>query len=163
MERSTEQFLNEKREILGDSELMILFCSSGVLLLLVPTIVVFTKYDRLVTMMKVQNSTGYESEAAQYLRQHCIKPIQGFTGEKNISHIAVSSREFLYDYYYSMLTVFLIAKQGQESGQKELINVTFDKVSQHFTSKIGAPSPVSVVTMMAQRISPGLKIEGSIE
>ena len=61
-----------------------------------------------------------------------------------------------------MLTVFLLAKRGQESGQENLINLTFNKVSQHFTSKMGVPSPVPVVTMMAQRISPGLKIEGSI-
>ena len=90
MDRSTEQFLNEKRKILRDSELMGVFCSSVDSLLLVPTIVVFTKYDRLVTMMKVKNSTGYELEAVRYLQEHCIKPIQGSTGEIDISHIAVS-------------------------------------------------------------------------
>ena len=90
MDRSAEQFLNEKRKIVGDSKLMVVFCSSVVLLLLVPTIVVFTKYDKLLTMMKVQNNTGYESEAAQYLQEHCIQPIQRFTGEQDISHIAVS-------------------------------------------------------------------------
>ena len=160
MDRSMEIFLKEKREILEESELIVVFCASVVLLLLVPTIVVFTKYDKLLTMMKAQNTTDHES-AAQYLQKHCIQPIQGFTGETDISHIVVSC-EFLYCYYYSMLTVFLLAKQGQEMGQDDLINLTVNKVSQYFTPKMGAPSPVPVVTMMAQRISPGLKIEGSI-
>ena len=162
MDRSTEQFLKEKRKIVGDSELMVVFCSSVVSLLLVPTIVVFTKYDRLVTMMKAKSSTGYESEATRYLDEHCIQPIQKFTDEIDISHIAVSC-EFYYGHYYFMLTVILLAKQGQETGRENLMDLTFTKVSQHFTPKMGAPSPVPVVTMMAQRISPGLKIQGSIE
>ena len=110
MDRSAEQFLNEKREILGDSELMVALCASVVLLLLVPTIVVFTKYDRLLTMMKVQHSTRYESEAARYLQEHCIQPIQRFTGERDISHIAVSC-EFLYDNYYSILAHYFTASE----------------------------------------------------
>ena len=162
MDKSMETFLEEKCDILGESELMVVFCSSVVLLLLVPTIVVFTKYDRLLTEMKIENSTSYELEAVKYLQEHCIRPIQGFTGEEDILHIAISC-EFSYGYYYSMLTVFLLAKRGQETRHKELINLTSDKVSQHFTSQVGAPSPVSVVTMMAQRISPGLNIEGSIQ
>ena len=162
MDRSMERFLKEKRKILGDSELMVVFCSSVVSLLPVPTIVVFTKYDRLLTMMKAHNSTSYESEAAKYLQEHCIQPIQWFTGENDFSHIAVSC-EFSHGYYYLMLTVSLLAKRGQEMNQKELINVTLDKVSQHFTPpKMGAPSPVPVVAMMALRISPSLKIEDSI-
>ena len=162
MDKSMEKFLKEKCDILGESELLVVFCSSVVLLLLVPTIVVFTKYDRLLAEMKMENSTSYELEADKYLQEHCIQPIQDFTGEKDILHIAVSC-EFSYGYYYSMLTVFLVAKLGQKTTHKELINLTSDKVSRHFTSQVGEPSPVSVVTVMAQRISPGLNIEGSIE
>ena len=61
-----------------------------------------------------------------------------------------------------MLTVLLLAKQGQGIGREGLMDLTFNKVSQHFTPKMGAPSPVPVVTMMAQRILPNLKIEDSI-
>ena len=109
-------------------------------------------------MMKAQQRTGYESEIVRYLQEHCIQPIQAFTGEQDISHIAVSCEVN----YYRMLIVFLLAK-GQESGQENLINSTFNKVSKHFTSKMGVSLPVPHVTMMAQGISPGLKIEGSIK
>ncbi|KAL4077538.1 hypothetical protein J3A83DRAFT_1606447 [Scleroderma citrinum] len=125
MERSAEQFLSEKRDILGD--------------------IVFTKYDRILTQEKIRNSVGYESEAEQYLKKHCIQPIQAFTGEEDISHVAVSS------------------KQGQETGQGDLISLTFDKVSEHFKPQLNMPSPVPVVTLMAQRMLPKLKIDGSID
>ena len=112
-------YINEKRKDLGDSELMVVLRVSVVLLLLVPTTVVFTN-TRLLTMMKVQYSTRYESKAARYLQEHCIQPIQGFT-EKETSHILQSIVSF-----YTVitirfvLTILLLAKQGQETGWEDL-------------------------------------------
>ncbi|KAI6003254.1 hypothetical protein F5J12DRAFT_893880 [Pisolithus orientalis] len=47
-------------------------------------------------------------------------------------------------------------------GLEKLIELTYEKVTATFGSQMGTPLPVSVVTQMAQRVSPRLKIEGSI-
>ncbi|KAG6330935.1 hypothetical protein ID866_8156, partial [Astraeus odoratus] len=128
IERSAEQFLREKSEILGN----------------IPTIVVFTKYDRLVNTMKLWNHDHPEVEAVRHLRTACIQPLQTLSGDVNISHVAVSSNK------------------RYEQGQKDLIQLTFDKVSEHFVPQLHTPSPVPVVASMAQRVSPKPKIDGSI-
>ncbi|KAG6334309.1 hypothetical protein ID866_4774 [Astraeus odoratus] len=129
IETNAEQFWREKKEVLGD----------------IPTIVVFTKYDRLITKMRVDNAASTESDARQYLQNKCIAPIQKLSGEKNISHVAVS------------------LNKGYEQGQKDLVQLTFDKVSEHFVPQLNTPSPVPVVTSMAQRMLPRPKIDGSIQ
>ncbi|KIK19424.1 hypothetical protein PISMIDRAFT_107596, partial [Pisolithus microcarpus 441] len=47
-------------------------------------------------------------------------------------------------------------------GRNQLIELTYEKVTETFGPRLGMPSPVSVVTLMAQRTLPHLKIEGSI-
>ncbi|KIN95213.1 hypothetical protein M404DRAFT_1007699 [Pisolithus tinctorius Marx 270] len=111
----------------------------------IPTIVVFTKYDRLLVSLKVQGVANLGSVAKEYLDQHCIKPIQQLTENPNLAHIAVSC-----------------AEGEHREGLEKLIELTYEKVTATFGSQMGTPSPVSVVTQMAQRVSPRLKIEGSI-
>ncbi|KAG6330317.1 hypothetical protein ID866_8773 [Astraeus odoratus] len=111
IERSAEQFWKEKSEILGN----------------IPTIVVFTKYDKLVNIMKLRSPDDPQLEAERHLRTNCIQPIQNFSGEENISHMALPP-----------------ANKGYEQGQKDLIQLTFEKVLERFTPQQNGPSPVPV-------------------
>ncbi|KAI6002596.1 hypothetical protein F5J12DRAFT_840014 [Pisolithus orientalis] len=129
MEKSAEILLREDMGVIGD----------------IPTIVVFTQYDRLLVSLQLQRVANLGLAAEEYLEKHCIKPIQEFTANPNLAHLTVSC-------------------EGGEhkQGIKELIELTHEKVIATFGSQLGTPSPVSVVTQMAQRVSPRLKIEGSI-
>ncbi|KAI6152680.1 hypothetical protein BKA82DRAFT_1008441 [Pisolithus tinctorius] len=109
-----------------------------------PTIVVFTKHDRLVSFMRQKMPNNPEA-GQRYLQEHCIQPIQGFTGDRNIAHVAVSS------------------KPKDEQGLKDLINLTQDMVSMSFTSPGNTVSAVSLALADAQRILPSSKVQLSIE
>ncbi|KAI5984646.1 hypothetical protein EDD15DRAFT_2533121 [Pisolithus albus] len=113
----------------------------------IPTIVVFTKYDMLLTHMLMQKEADPEAAAEQYLKKHCYAPIEEFAGGADLSYVAVSS----------------FANPGLDERRKRLIDLTHRKVTARFKLQIDTPSPVSVVTLMAQRISPQLKIQGSID
>ncbi|KAI6113482.1 hypothetical protein EDD16DRAFT_1138069 [Pisolithus croceorrhizus] len=110
----------------------------------IPTIVVFTKYDRLLTHIAMQTKGDSNTAAQEYIREHCIQPIQNFAKDAKLSYVPVSSN------------------RGHEEGREQLIELTYKKVTETFGSRLGTPSPVSVVTLMAQRTLPRLKIEGSI-
>ncbi|KAI6019530.1 hypothetical protein BKA83DRAFT_4307267, partial [Pisolithus microcarpus] len=110
----------------------------------IPTIVVFTKYDKLLTYMRTQKKADPNSAAEQYLREYCIQPIQNIANDAKLSYVAVSS------------------KPGRVQSRDHLIDITYKKVTETFESRLGTPSPVSVATLMAQRTLPRLKIEGSI-
>ncbi|KIK11354.1 hypothetical protein PISMIDRAFT_690419, partial [Pisolithus microcarpus 441] len=110
----------------------------------IPTIVVFTKYDRLLTYMAMQTKADPDTAAKEYIQEHCFQPIQKFAKDVKLSYVAVSSNS------------------GHEQGRNQLIKLTYEKVTETFGSRLGTPSPVSVVTLMAQRTLPHLKIEGSI-
>ncbi|KAI6152672.1 P-loop containing nucleoside triphosphate hydrolase protein [Pisolithus tinctorius] len=129
LEDGVEAFLREANEALGN----------------IPTIVVFTKYDRLVSFVRKKKSADPEAEAKRYLQTYCIEPIQDFTGGTNISHVATSS------------------KHRCERGLEELINLTQEKVSKNFASPGNAVSPVHLAAVGAQRMLPTLKVELSIE
>ncbi|KAI6033060.1 hypothetical protein F5J12DRAFT_798498 [Pisolithus orientalis] len=129
MERSAERFLREDIGVIGD----------------IPTIVVFTKYDRLLVSLQLQRVSNPGSAAEEYLEKHCIKPIQEFTGNPGLTHLTVSCED-----------------GEHRQGLEKLIELTYEKVNAAFGSQLGIPSPVSVVTQMAQRVSPRLKVEGSI-
>ncbi|KIN94322.1 hypothetical protein M404DRAFT_1008451 [Pisolithus tinctorius Marx 270] len=129
LEDGAEAFLREAKEALGN----------------IPTIVVFTKYDRLVSFVRKKKSADPEAEAKRYLQTYCIEPIQDFTGGTNISHVATSS------------------KHRCERGLEELINLTQEKVSKNFASPGNAVSPVHLAAVGAQRMLPTLKVELSIE
>ncbi|KIM61818.1 hypothetical protein SCLCIDRAFT_856516 [Scleroderma citrinum Foug A] len=137
MEVGMEEFLQEKSNTLGD----------------IPTIFVFTKYDKLTEHVErrwILSRTNYtqtdvDLEADQYLQQHCIQPIQDLTKQSDIPYIAVSSRTR----YAGTL--------------KRLTELTHEKVSEYFTQQHEMwPSPVPAVTAMAQRVVPWLNIEESI-
>ncbi|KAI6113485.1 hypothetical protein EDD16DRAFT_1803693 [Pisolithus croceorrhizus] len=111
----------------------------------IPTMVVFTKYDKLLTYMAMKKEENPEVAAERYLQKHCIDPIAKFAGNSELSYVAVSS------------TV------GLGQGYRKLIDLTYQKVTERFRLQTDAPSAVSVVTLMAQRIMPELKIRGSID
>ncbi|KAI6041813.1 hypothetical protein EDC04DRAFT_2601446 [Pisolithus marmoratus] len=111
----------------------------------IPTIVVFTKYDKLLTHMAMQREADLDAAAKVYLQKHCFDPIAEFTGSTDLSYVAVSSNREL------------------EEGRKRLIDITHQKVAERFNFQADTPSPVPVVTQMAQRTLPHLKIEGSID
>ncbi|KIK11353.1 hypothetical protein PISMIDRAFT_502987 [Pisolithus microcarpus 441] len=111
----------------------------------IPTMVVFTKYDKLLTYMAMKREVNPTVAAEQYLQKHCIGPIAKFAGDTDLSYVAVSSNV------------------GLEQGYRELIDLTHRKVTERFRLQTDTPSPVSVVTLMAQRIIPELKIRGSID
>ncbi|KAI6046618.1 hypothetical protein EDC04DRAFT_1485074 [Pisolithus marmoratus] len=111
----------------------------------IPTIIVFTKYDKLLTYMAMQREADADAAAKVYLQKHCFGPIAKFTGSTDLSYVAVSSNP------------------GLEDGRKRLIDLTHQKVAERFKFQTDTPSPVSVVTQMAQRTLPHLKIEGSID
>ncbi|KIK19422.1 hypothetical protein PISMIDRAFT_13693 [Pisolithus microcarpus 441] len=110
----------------------------------IPTIVVFTKYDKLLTHMRIANEADPEAAAQQYLKKHCYDPIKELDGTPDLSYVAVSSQP------------------RRAQGRSQLIELTSEKVTKTFGSRLGPPSPVSVVTSMAQRTLPHLKVAGSI-
>ncbi|KAI5984628.1 hypothetical protein EDD15DRAFT_2583254 [Pisolithus albus] len=110
----------------------------------IPTIVVFTKYDKLLNHMRMQKKADPDAAAEQYIQEYCIQPLQNFAKDAKLSFVAVSS------------------KPGRVQSRNHLIDITYAKVTETFESRLGSLSPVSVVTLMAQRTLPRLKIEGSI-
>ncbi|KAI6097054.1 hypothetical protein F5141DRAFT_1220306 [Pisolithus sp. B1] len=128
LEDGVETFLRVRKEILGNT----------------PTIVVFTKHDRLVRFMR-QKRFGDPEAWRRYLQEFCIQPIQAFTGDKAIAHVAVSSRP------------------GYEQGLEELVCLTQEKVSESFTSSTNQVSPVPLAASGAQRMLPTLKVDLSID
>ncbi|KAL4072052.1 hypothetical protein J3A83DRAFT_4372032 [Scleroderma citrinum] len=114
----------------------------------VPTIFVFTKYDKLLDYIEgtsVDVPINVEQQAEDYLKRYCIGPIQQLTKEHNIPPIAVTMR------------------RGFQLMHERLIEFTFQEVSECFTAQLDESSPVPVVTTIAQRMVPSLKIEGPIQ
>ncbi|KAI6125664.1 P-loop containing nucleoside triphosphate hydrolase protein [Pisolithus croceorrhizus] len=75
LEEHAEIFLKEAKIILGN----------------IPVIVVFTKYDRLLTFMRAKRKgKDPEQEAAQYLKTNCIDAIRNVSGDQNILHVEFS-------------------------------------------------------------------------
>ncbi|KAI6045502.1 hypothetical protein EDC04DRAFT_61714 [Pisolithus marmoratus] len=130
LEEGMETFLEQSNEALGN----------------IPTVVVFTKYDKLVAYMQA-TATDKEDptvKAQQYLQEHCVEPIWKFLKGKDILHVAVSSNP--------------ICAQGH----KELTELTYERVSESFTSQPNMISPVPFAAAGAQRMVPRVKIESSI-
>ncbi|KAI6146383.1 hypothetical protein BKA82DRAFT_4514950 [Pisolithus tinctorius] len=126
LEDAAEDFLKTRKEVLGNT----------------PTIVVFTKHDRLMSFMR-QRMPGDPEAGQRYLEEECVPLIKEFTGE-NIAHVAVSS------------------KPKHEHGLKDLISLTQDMVSMSFTSPENRVSPVPLAAAGAQRMLPTLKVDLSI-
>ncbi|KAI6146374.1 hypothetical protein BKA82DRAFT_4159805 [Pisolithus tinctorius] len=126
LEDAAEEFLKIRKEVLGNT----------------PTIVVFTKHDRLVSFMR-QRMPGDPEAGQRYLEEECVPLIKEFTGE-NIAHVAVSS------------------KPKYEQGLKDLISLTQDMVAMSFASPENQVSPVPLAAAGAQRMLPTLKVQLSI-
>ncbi|KIO03056.1 hypothetical protein M404DRAFT_631748 [Pisolithus tinctorius Marx 270] len=109
-----------------------------------PTVVVFTKYDNLIAYMQVAGEEDPEAGAKRYLQKYCVKPIQEFLKVKDILHVAISSNRMC------------------ERGHDELTNLTYERVSESFTSQPNMVSPVPFAAAGAQRMVPRVKIESSI-
>ncbi|KAI6010232.1 hypothetical protein EDC04DRAFT_2770033 [Pisolithus marmoratus] len=114
----------------------------------IPLIIVFTKYDEFVdeVAMKIPDE-GLEDEdlteisrtmAEPMLNERCVQLIHTFAGEA-LPHVAVS------------------IKGGYEDTLPKLVQLTYSMVSERV-----AHEP-SVVSNMAQRVNPDLKIQGSID
>lgn len=128
LEEGTKEFLKEGKVAFSNT----------------PIVVVFTKYDRLITHMRVRGEKDPQTEAKLYLQIHCIQPLFDFMGNGDVPYVAVTSTP------------------GRERGLEELINLTYDKVSQGFAGQSNTFSPVSFVAAGAQRVVPELKIQSSI-
>ncbi|KAI6019523.1 hypothetical protein PISMIDRAFT_14989, partial [Pisolithus microcarpus 441] len=116
----------------------------------IPTIVVFTKYDKLLTHMQKEQKANPEAAAEQYLKEHCYAPIEELAGGADLSYVAVSSFE----------------NPGLDERRRRLINLTHRKVIERFRLQTDTPSPVSIVFLLAQRMlsdSPGSKLLRSID
>ncbi|KAG2336929.1 hypothetical protein BDR05DRAFT_970748 [Suillus weaverae] len=136
LETGTEAFLTLKRDgKLGN----------------IPVVVVLTKYDMLLDRVErtLDNSAFKRSsegalkklvkkKAEAELKDICIRPLQKFAG-RHIPHAAIST------------------KGRHKETLAPLIQMTESLVRQHF-----APE-ASVMTSIAQRVDPGLKINASIE
>ncbi|KAI6039755.1 hypothetical protein EDC04DRAFT_3090109 [Pisolithus marmoratus] len=127
LEEGTETFLKQSNKALGN----------------IPTVVVFTKYDRLVAYMQIYHEDP-ETKAKEYLQKNCVEPIQEFLKNKDILHVAVSSNPKC------------------EQGHDELTALTFKRVSESFASSPDMLSPVPFAAAGAQRMVPKVKIESSI-
>lgn len=131
MERGTEAFLKEKKKIVGN----------------IPTIVVFTKYDKFFDHLEAKDldAARIKAAATRHLQKNCVEHIAKLTGEEDFPYVTVSNRGEFKEMY------------------QQLIELTSNLVSKHFEPRMGSrPSAVPVVTAMAQRVAPRLKIEASI-
>ncbi|KAI5991358.1 hypothetical protein EDC04DRAFT_3097245 [Pisolithus marmoratus] len=100
LEEGTETFLKEDTSVLQN----------------IPIIVVFTKYDRLLTDMAMQRKADPEAAADQYLQENCIQLIQEFAKGAKLSYVAVSFN------------------LEHEQRRDQLIKLTHEKVTESFGS-----------------------------
>ncbi|KAI6042222.1 hypothetical protein EDC04DRAFT_3088680 [Pisolithus marmoratus] len=128
LEDAAEAFLTIGKEVLGN----------------IPTIIVFTKYDRLVTFMR-QKRPGDPEAGQRYMQESCIQPIQDFTGDKNITNVTVSS------------------KPKYEQSLRDLLTLTQDMISMSSTSPENLVLAALLAAAGAPRMSPKLKVDLSIE
>ncbi|KIM19792.1 hypothetical protein M408DRAFT_30924 [Serendipita vermifera MAFF 305830] len=117
----------------------------------VPIIVVITKYDALVARedrllddsicneLEDEEISRLVNERAQAtLKKDCIEPLEKAIGV---------------DVLYKAVSV----QEGYKNTLADLIQLTFDNVKNHVAKE------ASVVTAIAQRVNPNVKVDGSIE
>ncbi|KAG1810388.1 uncharacterized protein HD556DRAFT_49062 [Suillus plorans] len=128
----------------------------------VPVIVVLTKYDMLIERMERTLSGSFSSDedhkerakknAEAWLQETCIGPLKQFAA-LNIPSAKIST------------------EGGYEETLTDLIQITEKCVGQHSASEASATASITqptapetaVMTSIAQRVDPGLKIKASIE
>ncbi|PVF95531.1 hypothetical protein CPB86DRAFT_875575 [Serendipita vermifera] len=105
----------------------------------VPVIAVFTKFDALVDREEFEHGPQHaRAKADEAVQKECIGPFREIVGEE-IPSVAVSVTE------------------GYWETISQLIKVTVEKVERHVTGN------ASIVTAIAQRGNPGVKVDKSIE
>lgn len=117
----------------------------------IPVVVVFTKYDRFINRINrtldepslVGLNTNavkelIKTKADAELKEICIRPLEKFAGS-DVPHVTVSTKEE----HAEMLA--------------RLIQITEERVCKHVATE------ASVMTSIAQRVDPGLKIKASID
>ncbi|KAL4065557.1 hypothetical protein V8B97DRAFT_1875170, partial [Scleroderma yunnanense] len=127
LETGMEDFLRDKKNILGD----------------IPTVFVFTKYDQLANEIEnrwVEEGRDYEEsdvdmEAEQYLKKNCVERIERLTGESNIPWLAVST------------------KARHQHRLKQLVQLTHQRAFEYVVRQQGmGSSAVAIVAAMALRV-----------
>jgi len=108
-----------------------------------PIIAVFTKYDLLIARVKKSMAASEtlaedaRKNADAFVAEACIEPLKT-AAKKEVPNVTVSTRD-KYEYTLS-----------------NLIQLTFDLVQDKFATE------ASVVTAIAQRVNPGVNIDGCI-
>jgi len=137
-------------------------------LLTVPVIAVLTKYDRLMEhaeMALIRQQSGLaadklsklaEKKAEADLQTLCIEPLENLVDKDVVPRIAVSSSSSSHCRSSRHIYPSITATQGYEKTLKDLIKLTYNNVFEYIET-------ASVVTAIAQKVNPGVKIDASIE
>jgi hypothetical protein len=141
------------------------------LLITVPVIAVFTKYDLLVTRTKRNLDTSIcaglspeqilelaKKEADAILQRDCVGPFDVVV-EKQVPYMTVSSESnctTILSLSVEFLDTISSAHEEYRDTLSKLIELTYSHVRKHVAEE------ASIVTAIAQKVSPGVKIDGSI-
>jgi hypothetical protein len=137
----------------------------------VPLIVVFTKYDKLVRredmvfdkhqregLSKDAISDQIKRNASTAFTEECITPLKERLGSQIPPYKEVSGKcACRYCLRISDADFLWPDRKGFESTVVDLVELTFDSVKKHVATA------ASIVTAIAQKINPEVKIAGSIE
>jgi hypothetical protein len=136
----------------------------------VPLIVVFTKYDKLVRredmdfdkhqregLSKDAISDQIKRKANMAFTEECITPLEERL-RSQIPPYKEVSRECACHYCLSIADADLLwpVRKGFESTVVDLVELTFESVKKHVAAE------ASIVSAIAQKINPEVKIAGSI-
>jgi hypothetical protein len=136
----------------------------------VPLIVVFTKYDKLVRredmdfdkhqregLSKDDISDQIMRKASTAFAEECIMPLEERLGSQIPPYKEVSRKcACRYCLRISDTDLLWPVRKGFESTVVDLVELTFDSVKQHVATA------ASIVSAIAQKINPEVKIAGSI-
>ena len=123
-----------------------------------PIIAVFTKYDLLVARLQRElSSNDVRKPADAFVENQCVKPLKKAARVK-FENIAVSSEFWVVLVSFSWAHMYLLAGKGYEHTVSNLVALTQSLVEAKFSELIEP----SVVAAIAQRVNPGVKIDGCI-
>jgi hypothetical protein len=94
-------------------------------------------------------------EADAIVKKSCIEPLEKVAG-KEVANMTVSSESEANQSYILFIHTCIIVKSGYKYTLSDLVQLTFDLVKDKIAME------VSVVTAIAQRVNPGVNIEGCI-
>jgi len=124
-----------------------------------PIIAVFTKYDLLVSRLQRElSSNDVKKPADAFVENQCVKPLKKAARVK-FENIAVSSKFWVVLVFFSWPHfMYLLAGKGYEHTVSNLVALTQSLVEAKFSELIEP----SVIAAIAQRVNPGVKIDGCI-